>query len=366
MLASAVSTRGFRNLVDEGIEVGAGVTVVHGANGVGKTNLLEALFFALTGRSCRTAREREMISFGAEMARAEVELTAAEGERAEPMRMLASVSRSGGRSRRVDGRTAVVEDDLRRPPVSVFMPDRLALVKGPPAPRRAHLDRLTAALWPARAGLRDAYGRALAQRNALIARIRRGNAAAGLEAWDRELAATAEPLVSARAEAAAEIEEPFARIAGLLGLEAEPRLAYRPRTGEADADGIERELRRRHATDLQRGFTVWGPHRDELELSRDGRALRRYGSQGQQRAALLALLFAERDALRSARRTLPLMLLDDVMSELDPDRRARLVALLADDGQALITATELDQVPAGPEAREIRIDRGAVVAGGIA
>lgn len=361
MIASALSTRAFRNLADHRVALVGGVTVVHGANGVGKTNLLEALFFALTGRSCRTRREREMIGFGSDLARAEVELEPEADERREPIRMLATISRAEGRLRRVDGRPATADDDLRRPAVSVFMPDRLALVKGPPPPRRAHLDRLIAALWPARAGLRGTYERALSQRNALLARVRRGASPAGLGAWDHELAASAGPLVTARAEVAGALGEPFARIAALLGLEGEVRLEYRPCTGEAEPGAIERGLARRRESDLARGFSTWGPHRDELDLEREGRSLRRYGSQGQQRLALLALLFAEREVLSAARRTLPLMLLDDVMSELDPDRRERLVALLAEGGQALITATERAHVPGPSPTAAIRIAGGSVI-----
>jgi DNA replication and repair protein RecF len=360
VLALALTTRAFRNLADERVELGPGLTIVHGANGAGKTNLLEALFFALTGRSCRTRREREMIRFGAELARAEADLVPARGESLEAMRMLASVSRAEGRSRRVDGWAATAEDDRRRPAVSVFMPDRLALVKGPPASRRAHLDRLVTALWPGRAGHRAAYERVLGQRNALLSRLRRGGDADALAPWDRELAVTAVPLVAARAAAASELERPFTRAAELLGLDGDSQLAYRPRTDAATEAEIERELAARRDADLARGFTSWGPHRDEIELSHGGRSLRHFGSQGQQRLALLALLFAEREALRSARRTLPLMLLDDVMSELDPDRRSRLVALLDDDGQALITATEREQVP-GPAERALEVVAGAAV-----
>lgn len=360
MVAAALSTRAFRNLDDASVELGGGLTIVHGPNGAGKTNLLEALFFGLTGRSCRTRREREMIAFGRELARSEVALEPEPAEPAEPIAMLASVSGGEGRRRRVDGREAREEDDRRRPALSVFMPDRLALVKGPPPPRRAHLDRLVAALWPARSEARTAYARALAQRNALLARRRGGPAPAGLDSWDHELARRAAPLVAARRAAAEELAAPFSATAAALGLEGDVRIAYRPRTGEADAAAIEAELAARRDGDLQRGFTGWGPHRDEVELSRDDRSLRRYGSQGQQRLGLLALLFAEREALRRARRTPPLMLLDDVMSELDPHRRSLLVELLAAGGQALITATEPGGVPATEGQRHLAVVEGRV------
>jgi DNA replication and repair protein RecF len=346
MRVASVDPLSFRNLADAEIGLGPGLTVLHGPNGAGKTNLLEAVFFALTGRSCRTRRERETIAFGADLARVEALLEPDPGEAAEPIRMLASVSSGGARRRLVDGAPAQPTDDRRRPAISVFMPDRLALVKGPPSPRRAHLDRLAGALRPGRADLPREYSQALAQRNNLLARIRRGGDPDGLAAWDRALAERALPLTEARAEAAARLERPFAEAGETLGLAGGASIAYRPRLAELDAGAVLAELLERREGDIARGFTGYGPHRDDVELSFGGRSLRRYGSQGQQRLGLLALLFAEREALREARQQLPLLLLDDVMSELDPDRRRRLVGMLEGDGQALITATEPEHVPA--------------------
>ena len=134
-----------------------------------------------------------------------------------------------------------------------------------------------------------------------------------------------------------------------LGLPGEAELRYRPRSAATDPGGLAAELAERRAADLERGFTAHGPHRDELQLLLDGAALRAYGSQGQQRAALLALLFAERELLALRRARPPLMLLDDVMSELDADRRALLADLLRDGVQAIVTATDLDHVPGEPD-----------------
>jgi DNA replication and repair protein RecF len=359
VLVVGLSTLRFRNLVDGRVALPAGLTVVHGANGAGKTNLLEGLFFGLTGRSCRTGRERELIAFGEGLARSEVELEPDADERAEPFTMLASVSTAEGRRRRVAGREPAPEDDRRRPALSVFMPDRLALVKGPPAPRRAHLDRLSAALWPARAEGRAAYGRALAQRNALLSRIRAGADGTALDAWDLALAESALPLVETRERAAAALAQPFVDTARALGL-GEASLSYRPQTEGAGVGEIVATLAAGRRSDIARGFTGWGPHRDEVVLTRGGRSLRRYGSQGQQRVALLALLFAERDALRAARRAMPLMLLDDVMSELDPERRRRLVELLDDGGQALLTTTESTHVPDGERHQRLLMAAGRI------
>jgi len=363
MRVATVDPLAFRNLADAAVELDPGLTILHGPNGAGKTNLLEAVFFALTGRSCRTRREREAIRFGSELARVEALVVPDEDEAAEPLRMLASISSGESRRRLVDGAPAQAADDRRRPAISVFMPDRLALVKGPPSPRRAHLDRLAAALWPARAELPREYSRALGQRNSLLARIRRGGEVAALAAWDRALAERALPLSEARAAAAAALSAPFERAAAALGLTGGATVAYRPRIGDLDVEGVVAALGERGDGDVARGFTGFGPHRDEVEISFGGRSLRRYGSQGQQRLGLLALLFAEREALRDARRQLPLLLLDDVMSELDPDRRERLVAMLTDGGQALLTTTEVEHVPldAVSAGRAIAIDAGAAV-----
>ncbi len=234
----------------------------------------------------------------------------------------------------------------------------MELVKGPAARRRGHLDRLIGALWPARADLRGRFGRTLAQRNALVSRVRAGQADAGaLLTWDERMATEAVPLIEARDEAVRALSEPVERSGAQLGIPGGLEIRYRPRTAP-DRDAIVEELAQRRAADLGRAYTSYGPQLDEVELRVAERPLRRFGSQGQQRAALLALLFAERSALIEAGRPAPLMLLDDVMSELDPERRELLVATLASSGQALITATEASQVPASEGQHAIAVREG--------
>ncbi len=357
MLVTRIRVLGFRNLRAQEVELGPRITLLWGPNGAGKTNLLEALYTALAGRSCRTRTDREAVAFGEPMARVEVELDAGR----ESSTFLWSLKRGGDRRHLLDGAPMSGERADRRPPLAVFLPDRLALVKGPPTDRRAHVDGLLAALWPARAEARRRYGRALAQRNALLGRVRAGIAGEdSLEAWELELAGAGIDLMEARQDAVELLAPEFTSAASDLGLPGEGALRYRPRSDATTRDELAAELAERRSADVDRGYSQHGPHLDELEIAVDGRAIRRYGSQGEQRAALLALLFAERRALLEARRNPPLLLLDDVMSELDPDRRDLLAARLSDGpGQTLITATEGAHLPAAVERREIGMRSGA-------
>jgi DNA replication and repair protein RecF len=358
VLVTAIEARPVRSLERVRVALGPGIVSVVGPNGVGKTNLVEALYFALTGRSFRTSDRRDLIPFGESLARAEATVRDDDGlER----RLLASVSRTDGRRHLLDGSPADPATIARaRPPVAVFAPDRLSLVKGPPAERRAHLDGFIAARWPYRGELRKRFGQALAQRNAMISRVAGGyGSPQGLDVWDAGVADAAAPLIEARAEAVAELAPVFAAALAELGLE-DGELAYAPRA-EGDAEVLRAGLAERRDADLKLGRSSWGPHLDELKLSVAGRALRKYGSQGQQRVALLALLFAEREALLAARRVTPLLLLDDVMSELDPGRRELLVARLAAGGQTLITAADEESVPAQALEAVVRMPRPGVI-----
>jgi DNA replication and repair protein RecF len=360
MRVTALRMLGFRNLAAGRLQLGEGITLLWGPNGAGKTNALEALCLALSGRSCRTRNEREAIAFGEQLARIEAELV----DDGETRVFLWSLDRSGDRRHLVDDSPATTEHDGLRPPLAIFLPDRLALVKGPPAVRRTHLDRLCAALWPGRAELRRRYGRALAQRNALLGRIRAGTAPVdSLAAWEQELASAGLDLIATRREAVDLLASEFAEAAVDLGLPGAAGLRYQPRSCASDPEELAAELRERRAADLARGYTAHGPHLDELAVSLGGRSLRRYGSQGEQRTAVLALLFAERRALLEAGRRPPLMLLDDVMSELDACRRAALAKRLAEGGgQTVLTATEPDHLGGGCARTEVALRRGEPIA----
>lgn len=363
MRVRRVSLRDFRGYAAAEVDFGDGLTVITGPNGAGKTNLVEALYFGCTGRSCRTSNEREVVRFGQPTARVVVGAEGDDGRH----ELMVGFTPGEPKRMRVDGAPVErLQDAAERPLVSVFLPDRLELIKGTPSLRRAHLDQFVAAMWPARILARRAYAQTLAQRNALIARIRAGvGARESLASWDVQLAAQGIEVMEDRRRGVQAITEPFAEACAQLGLDGEPGLAYRPRSRATSVEELLAELRGRVDSDLERGFSGHGPHRDELVTVRSGRELRAYGSRGQQRLALLALLLAEREAIGQRRATPPVMLLDDVMSELDLTRRRALVALLrATGGQAVITATDLEQVPNATDADVTRlaVSAGEVIA----
>jgi DNA replication and repair protein RecF len=333
-----LTVRDFRNHERAELELQPGVTVFEGPVGSGKTNLLEAIYVACVGRSFRTSNDRELIRFEAPVAR--VAVVVDDGRLEHGLEVV--IQRSSAKVMRADGvRLDRPAESDARPLVCVFAPDRLELVKGAAGVRRAHLDEVVAALWPARRGARRSYARALAQRNSLLGRVRAGVASpASLGGWTRELAQHGVQLMADRGEAVELLSPRFAELGHTLGLEGSSTLVYRPRSRAVVPEELQQELESRLDSDLERGFTTHGPHRDDLSLELDSRSLRRFGSQGQQRLALLALLIGERDLLASTRAAIPVLLLDDVLSELDDARRERLLDLLERDGQTLLTTAD--------------------------
>jgi DNA replication and repair protein RecF len=320
--------------------------LVTGENGAGKTNLLEAIHVGTQGFSPRTRSDARMIHEGDPAA--SVDLTVARSGVGHRVRV--KLVAGTGKTAELDGTRLPSAESLRREfPTLVFTPDRLAVVKGGPAVRRAYLDRALTRASPSQGGLPQDYAAALAQRNAALRRVQLGlSPNEVVTPWTERVAALGTALVQARRALAAALEPGFRANLETFGL-SEGRLSY-----EGDPPSVE-ALDRRLATDVMRGTTGLGPHLDDLVVSA-GRELRGFGSQGEQRLAVLALLLAEAELLSPP----PLLLLDDVLSELDLRRREALAAAIAGLGQTVITSTHASLLPAEP-ARHVEVARGTAV-----
>jgi DNA replication and repair protein RecF len=323
-----------------------------GPNGAGKTNLLESLHVGTQGFSPRTRTDAQLVRFGERQGR--IALRGARGEA--KVELEVTLELGEGKRAKLNGAVLRAAEQLRSEVATlVFTPDRLSVVKGGPAVRRAYFDRVLGRLSPARAALALEYGAAIAQRNAALRRAAGGySSRETIVPWTEQVAMLGTKLVEARTEAVASLAPGFAERAEELGLPA-ARMTYEgepPTVAALDA---------RLDRDLERGSTGLGPHLDDVLLSSGPRDLRSFGSQGEQRLTVLALLLAEAELILERRGVPPLLLLDDVLSELDPDRRRILAERVLQVGQTLITATEPTALPVDP-AQLLRVSPGVVQA----
>jgi DNA replication and repair protein RecF len=314
--------------------------LVTGPNGAGKTNLLEALHVGSQGFSPRTRAEPRLVRFGESAA--QVRLAGSEG--GSPVETEVTIVPREGKRVRLNGAAVASAEELRaRLSALVFTPERLAVVKGGPLVRRTFVDRMLGRVFPSRAALPGEYARVLAQRNEALRRVRSGaSTREALDPWTHRVAELGTELDTARAGLVALLAPGFEANARDLGLPG-ASLVYDER-GVSAADLDERLER-----DLERGTTGLGPHLRDVEVRARARDLRSFGSQGEQRTSVLALLLAEAALLAERRGSPPLLLLDDVLSELDAERRSALLSRLPPGGQAVVTATSARALPSEVE-----------------
>ncbi len=357
MRVTAARGHDFRCYERVEVELPPGLVGVVGPNGAGKTSLIEMIHFALIAYSPRTSNERRLVRLGQPLLRAEAD--AVVGSKAVTTR----VGYQPGEPKHVvvDGAPIEsVERLLARFPVLVFTPDRLRLVQGAPALRRSYFDRVLARLWPAASAAAAEYGRALAQRNHLLRRVRsRAASFDALDPWDDLVARWGAELITARFRLVEALEPPLiARASELGGEPGDAPLRYIAGV-EGGYDALLTALRDRRGRDTERATTGVGPHLDDFQISDAGRDLRSFGSQGEQRRALLALILAEADVITEQRDERPLLLLDDVTGEFDSSRRELLLNALTHFDQAVVTTTDAgDLGDAG--AALIAVDAGTV------
>jgi DNA replication and repair protein RecF len=332
-----------------------GPHLIAGPNAAGKTSLLEAIVLLAWGRSHRTSTEGEIVRWGADLARIEGRL----GDEAIEVALVRSgagtgeapSAGSGARKRiRVNGvpRRATGLVGLLR--AVLFAPEEMLLVVGSPGLRRAALDQLASQRTGAYLADLATYSRTLQQRNSLLRAIREEQASREeLRFWDGTFLEAGAALVEARLKLLADLAEPLARAHAEIAPEeaAAARLVVRYATnaptmsGESPRGALARRLAETADKEVWNGSTLIGPHRDDLVFELAGRDLAGFASRGQQRTAILAFKLAELDLLTEQDGRPPLLLLDDVFSELDPDRRSHLVRRIAGLPQAFVTTTTL-------------------------
>ncbi|MFL5777975.1 MAG: DNA replication/repair protein RecF [Chloroflexota bacterium] len=336
------------------VAFGPGPQIVWGPNAAGKTSLLEAIVLLAWGRSHRTTSDGELIRWGTDVARVEGRLA---DDVIEVAVVRAGATGASGRKRiRVNGvaRRAPGLAGLLR--IVVFAPEEMLLVAGSPSLRRGAIDQLAASRSPLFADALATYGRTLQQRNSLLRAIREDGAARDeLRFWDASFLDSGGTIVAERLRLLADLTAPLAAAhaeiapdeaaAGPLGLTYATNSPAMP--GESPRDALARRLADTADKEIWNGSTLVGPHRDDVVFVFGGRDLAAFASRGQQRTAILALKLAELDLLTGLDDRPPLLLLDDVFSELDPVRRSHLVRRIAALPQAFVTTTTLDDLDPG-------------------
>ncbi|MCL2057599.1 MAG: DNA replication/repair protein RecF [Oscillospiraceae bacterium] len=373
MTIKTLQLRNFRNYGQQTVEFSNRLNVLYGENAQGKTNILEAVFLCSTGRSHRTLKDSEMIKFGEEAAVVSLEL---EREKFGSFNIEIEIQRTGRKSIIINGVPQRRGGDLLgRLNCAIFSPEDLAIIKDEPAVRRRFLDMFISQIKPAYYFNLQRYLSALRQRNALLRQSRENPSLLGtIGAWDAQLADFGAKVMRERTYFTGRIayfaKANHSRITGgreMLSVLYDPSLkmtgdrlgdlAMGQQGSEANENGAawDEEIKRRveeayaHAfenalehglqTDVARMATQYGPHKDDLTSAVDGRSLRLFGSQGQQRTAALALKMAQVDVMADETGDYPVLLLDDVMSELDGSRRENLSENMK-NAQTIITGVE--------------------------
>jgi DNA replication and repair protein RecF len=354
-----LSVAGIRIIESAELEPGPRINVLVGANAQGKTSLLEAIGLLVDGRSFRSPRAVHWLRRGATSARVRGEVLRADGLETR----LELHWESGRRQFLVNGRAVPLDEYVGRLAVVVFTVEHLGIADGGPRLRRSFLDRGLFGIYPAYLATARTYQRILRQRNQLL---RGGGADKELEPWTEQLVRAAVAVVRRRLRYVELLRESVGRIHTELTAGAEElELRYRHSWGENHHEGLDvaaalrQALERMAPQERVRGVTLVGPHRDDLLITLNGRSLRTYGSRGQQRSTVISLKLAELDVFRRVTGENPVLLLDDVASELDPTRCKALFSAVQIDIQAFITTTDYDKIPPlAAGCRKIVVEKG--------
>ena len=346
MVLQRLQLQNFRNYQRLTLKPVKGVTALVGENGAGKTNVLEAIHLCCLGKSHRTNDDQAMILSGSQSGAAYAKIRRTNGENEVGVRLYSSQRQK----KRIfaDGKTVGRIGELMGKMTCVmFAPEDLDMIKGGPALRRRFLDMLLSQSRPSYFYALQGYYAVLKQRNALLRSINQGGARTpALDIWDEQLAARAIQIALQRADAVLQLNKLAQEQYAFISDKPKEVLSLQLRT-QIDADKVEEQmlsfLRASRDDDIRRQTTLIGLHRDELFITLSGKELKLFGSQGQIRTAALALKLAQMDIIEDLQGEMPILLLDDVLSELDAKRRTRLIMRIR-RAQTLMTCTDLKEL----------------------
>ena len=366
MFCKRIKVRDFRNVESAEVEFCEGVNILAGENAQGKTNLLEAIFYASVGRSFRSAHNSQMIRFGAESADISLDYRDSKREQNIRIRIFEEKQRTVEKNGIKAQRLSDIMGSFR---AVLFCPEHLSLIKDGPSERRAYLDMAISRMYPTYIHSLQQYNNALKQRNALIKTAFTDRAAFDdtVDLWSEQLASEAAVIADMRISFIRRAEEHISRFfCEMTGDNEVPKVTYHGSSSQEENEYKDREktkqkymslLSNNHEREIYAGATLWGIHKDDIDILLNGKSARAYASQGQQRSLALAMKLAEGEICREEFGDYPVFLFDDVLSELDGARRDYLINRMKDK-QVIITTCEPDVIKSNTEAKKIYVKGG--------
>ena len=366
MRCKRITVSDFRNVVSAEVCFEDGVNILLGKNAQGKTNLLEAIFYASVGRSFRGATGAQMIRFGEEFARISLDFDAGGRDQNIDIRIFKDKQRIAEKNGIRIERLSELMGSFR---AVIFCPEHLSLIKDGPSERRAYMDIAISRIYPTYIHSLQRYTHILKQRNALIKDALKNRDAFNMtvELWSRQLAHEAAIISDIRARFVCRVEKYIAEcFEQMTGEREKPTAVYDGSSGQSIEEYFDREkteeryfelLTSNYDREIANGATLWGIHKDDIDIRLNGKSARIYASQGQQRSLALAMKLAEGEICREEFGDNPVFLFDDVLSELDDIRRDYIMNKMRDK-QVIITTCETDFAESAEGARKIVVEGG--------
>ncbi|MBE7015305.1 MAG: DNA replication/repair protein RecF [Ruminococcaceae bacterium] len=360
MIVKSLTVVNFRNYEREHIELGSGTNVIYGNNAQGKTNLLEAVHLFASGKSHRTKTDRELIRFGEKYMKVCIEFSDKDRDYKAIMQIGADLKKSVKINNVPITKLSML---MRYLNVVMFSPEDLEIIKGAPQMRRRFLDEAISQLYPAYLKSLISYHKNLAQKNALLKKLKFAGKMddATLSVWNEQIAEDGYRIMLYRKE----YIEKLSSFAGKIHKEISGEILNLLYTPSIDCDIIDKEkfllkLESAKEREIENGASLYGIQRDDIRFFINDNEVRTYASQGQQRTTVLSLKMAQMDYIKEVRDEFPVLLLDDIMSELDTTRRTYLANRIKGK-QVIITCTDSDMVETGESTKLFKVEKGKIL-----